>query len=51
VVEIVRVVLAGFAPGVTWLGLKEQDAKLGKLEQESDTVGSKEPNSGVTVTV
>ena len=51
VVDIVKVVLTGFAPGFTCAGLKAQEVRRGKLEQENDTVGSKEPNSGVIVTV
>ncbi len=51
VVDTVRVEVASLPPGVRVAGEKEHELRLGRLEQESETVGSKKPNCGLTVTV
>jgi hypothetical protein len=51
VVETVSVDVAALAPGVTSLGEKEQEVRVGRPEQVSETGSSKKPPRGLTVTV
>ncbi len=50
-VETVSVDVTALAPGVTWLGEKEQEVREARLEQVSETAWSKELPKGLRVTV